>query len=76
MKQLRQQCHNLNAAYSADKKGRGPYVVVSGKIMQRSSNGKLLQFNNDFSIVKPSLPASENAPIKSSGGTLMNSKNV
>ena len=76
MKQLRQQCLDLNAAYSADKKGRGPYVVVSGKIMQRSTNGKLLQFNNDFSIVKPSLPASENAPIKSSGGTLTNSKNV
>ena len=41
MKNLREQCNDLNKDCPPDASGRKPYVVISGRIMKRIEDGKL-----------------------------------
>lgn len=45
LKELRRRCVDLNKDGPLDKKGRKKYVVLSGKIMYRSDEDKLLPLN-------------------------------
>ena len=46
VKRLRQQYIDLNKAHSVDAHGRKPFILISGKLMQRNEHGKLQAFSS------------------------------
>ena len=75
IKRLRQQCHDLNVAYSASNKGLKPYVVISDKIMNRNSYGKLQLFISDVNDVGAAKPVSETSVNKTQKTDVLASNN-
>ena len=57
LKQLRRQCDVLNQKHPSSKKDRKAFVVVSGKIMQRNSYGRLEVYSDLENNVPLSLDA-------------------
>ncbi len=65
LKRIKNRCYELNQKSSAAKDGKRKYVVVSGKIMERISNGSLRPFKDVSAPSAPSTVSSELTDVSS-----------